>query len=98
MCGSATFAMEVSITSINVAMVTVKATAQGLCPGCQPSCWALSAIVESVLVNQPSLGARPTYPAEAVPIRFGLSESGYAQGAVERFSRSYQWRSPAAED
>src|ERR1043166_6383614 len=37
MCGSATLAMEVSITSMNVAIVTVSATAHGLCPGCQPS-------------------------------------------------------------
>src|SRR5689334_1369046 len=37
MCGSATLAMEVSITSMNVASVTVSATAHGLCPGCQPS-------------------------------------------------------------
>src|ERR1700733_10927578 len=37
MWGRATFAMEVSSTSINVARVTVSAINQGLCLGCQPS-------------------------------------------------------------
>src|ERR1700722_19082962 len=38
MCGSETLAMEESSTSINVAMVTVSATAQGLCEGFQSRC------------------------------------------------------------
>ena len=33
MCGSATLAIEVSSTSMNVASVTVKAISQGLIPG-----------------------------------------------------------------
>src|SRR6266702_2938910 len=35
MCGSATLAMAVSSTSMNVASVTVNATSQGLCRGLQ---------------------------------------------------------------
>src|ERR1700678_1064455 len=38
MCGSETLAMEESRTSMNVAMVTVSATAHGLCDGFQSRC------------------------------------------------------------
>ena len=43
MCWSATLAMLVSSTSMNVASVTTSAIAHGLCPGWKPS----SAIVPS---------------------------------------------------
>src|ERR1700722_2023903 len=38
MCGSDTLAMEESSTSMKVAMVTVSATAHGLCEGFQSRC------------------------------------------------------------
>src|SRR5438046_10648374 len=41
MCGKATFAMLVSSTSINVAMVTVRAMAHGLCLGCHTASGAI---------------------------------------------------------
>src|SRR5215469_7672892 len=43
MCGSATLAMLVSSTSMNVAIVTVRAIAQGLCRGRHSACVATAA-------------------------------------------------------
>src|SRR5579862_7915988 len=64
MCGSDTLAMEMSITSMNVAMVTVSATAHGLCPGCQP-CASSGMLLDPDLRLHRHARPQPVQPALA---------------------------------
>src|SRR5271165_3119305 len=62
-CGSATFAMEVSSTSMKVARVTVMAMIQGLTAGRQASALALSNVVVLTLIGESRPWDRPTFRA-----------------------------------